>query len=1013
MPAHLICGAHLWYTKGVPSQPDGAHYPMPQRLIRTPDQRLRVFVSSTLQELAAERQAARAAIERLRLAPVMFELGARPHPAQELYRAYLEQSHIFVGIYWQKYGWVAPDMTISGLEDEYNLSGGKPKLIYIKSPAPNREPRLVEMLDRIKSDSISYKYFTTADELRETIEDDLAMVLSESFETPRPVETPTASVPVRRTNLTRPLTPLIGRECELAAVRELLLQDMVSLVTLVGLGGAGKTRLALQVGLDVLDHFADGAFFVDLANINDPALVPGLVASTLDLRETASNRALIDSLKEFLRNKRLLLILDNCEQVISAAPLIADLVQFCPPLKVLATSRTPLRVRIEHEFPLAPLEVPAQQLWHNLTALEQSAAIQLFLQRAREARPDFALTPGNASAIAEICARLDGLPLAIELAAARSKLLSPPMLLARLRHNSDVLKSTARDMPERQQTLRNTIKWSYDLLDGDSQRLFRRLSVFVSGWTIDMAETVCNGDGTLHDKVFDSLETLLNNSLIKAAEAAHGEPRFSMLQTVHEYAWQRLIESDEAAQVQRWHAESFLALAEQANLHVRTVSQREWFDRLEVEYDNLRAAHEWFNSQPDRIPHDLRLAGVMFLYWLSRGRWSEGRQWMDQTLQRPLPGGMSPQRAQVLNCAALLAVQQSDSIKAQACLNESIPYTRQVGDRLNLAYALSILALETELREGLSKARALYAESIALFRTLNDRWGLGFALYLDGSAAYWQGDYAAARADYEESIFAFRAVGDKWRAAGPLGRLGDLDFRQGHNAEARRLYTESLALFREANDKSGIATSLNPLGTITLTEGDLDLAAEYYRESMSVNQELGDKAGMAWSGFNLGIVAYRQGDFDQAESLLQRSLALLSDVGDDGGIAWVLQHKGYVACARGNFRGAAILLEMALDMAHRLDHVVTMAFCMPGFVCVAARDERPELAAQLLGIAEALRDRVAALGSASDLADYDRLLDEARRTMDAQVYAAEISAGRALPQAEAVDFVLRSFAEYN
>jgi predicted ATPase len=986
---------------------------MSQRLIRTPDQRLRVFVSSTLQELAVERQAARAAIEQLRLAPVMFELGARPHPAQELYRAYLDQSHVFVGIYWQKYGWVAPDMTISGLEDEYNLSGSKPKLIYVKSPAPDREPRLTEMLDRIKSDNISYKYFTAADELREAIENDLAMVLSESFETTRPSAGPVVSVPARRTNLTQPLTPLIGRERELAAVRELLLQNTASLVTLVGLGGAGKTRLALQIALDVLERFADGVFFVDLANVSDPNLVPGLLASTLDLRETASQRSLVDSLKNFLHDKQLLLVLDNCEQVISAAPLIADLVQFCPPLKVLATSRTPLRVRSEREYPLSPFAVPAQREWRDLTTLECNAAIQLFVERAREMRRDFALTAGNAPVIAEICARLDGLPLAIELAAARSKLLSPHMLLARLQHDHDVLKSTARDVPERQQTLHNTIKWSYDLLDGDSQRLFRRLAVFAGGWTIDMAETVCNGDGTLQDKVFNSLETLLDNSLIKSVEVTHVEPRFSMLQTVHEYAWQRLVESGEGMQVQRWHAESFLALAEEANLHVRTVNQREWLDRLETEYDNLRAAHEWFGSQPDRIPDDLRLAGVMFLFWFSRGRWTEGRQWIDQTLRHPLPGGMSPQRAQVLNCAAMLAALQSDSIKAQMFLNDSIPYTRQVDDRLNLAYALAIAGLAAGATDSLARVRSLYAESIGLFRALNDRWGLGFVLLLDGMAAYWQGDYAAVRATYEESIISFQAVGDKWRAAGPLGRLGDLAMRQGNIAEARRLYTESLALFREAKDKAGIASVLTPLGTLALKEGDRELAAAYYQESLSLNQELGDKQGIAWAYVSLGTVTSRQHDFDRAAGLLQRGLALLAEVGDDGDVPWVLQQRGYVDCARGNYRGAAIQFEMALDIAHRLNHTVTMAFCIPGLVGVAAHDNQPELAAQLLGIAEAQRDQVASIGSASDLDDYDRLLDEARNTVDVVACAASISEGRVLPQADAIDFVLRAFAEYN
>ena len=436
------------------------------------------------------------------------------------------------------------------------------------------------------------------------------------------------------------------------------------------------------------------------SSIWPPSAIPiacqRLLASTLDVRETAGSRSLFDSLKSYLSSKQMLLVLDNFEQVIAATPLIADLVQSCPALKLLATSRTPLHIRAERKFPLSPFSLPDQQQWHDLDALEHNAAIHLFVDRASVARPGFALTASSAPVIAEICARLDGLPLAIELAAARIKILSPHMLLDRLRQNRDVLKSTARDVPERQQTLHNTIKWSYDLLDGDAQKLFRRLAVFAGGWTLDLAETVCNGDGALQDKVFDSLETLLDNSLIKSIEAAHGEPRFSMLQTVHEYAWQRLLESGEAEHVQRWHAESFLALAEQANLHARTINQREWIDRLEAEYDNLRAAHEWFNAQPDRIPDDLRLAGVMFLFWFARGRWTEARQWIDQTLQRPLPGGMSPQRAQVLNCAALLAVQQSDSVKASACLNESIalhPASQVIGSTWLMH--LAILGLAT------------------------------------------------------------------------------------------------------------------------------------------------------------------------------------------------------------------------------------------------------------------------------------------------------------------------------
>ena len=295
------------------------------------------------------------------------------------------------------------------------------------------------------------------------------MVLSESFETTQPSEPPIVSAPTRRTNLTQPPTPLIGRERELAEVCALLSQDTVSLITLIGLGGAGKTRLAWQVALDQRDHFADGVFFVDLAAISDPDRVPGLLAATLDVRETAGSRSLFDSLKSYLSSKQMLLILDNFEQVIAASPLIADLVQSCPALKLLATSRTPLHIRAERKFPLPPFSPPDQQHWHDLDALEHNAAIQLFIDRANSARPGFTLTESSAPVIAEICARLDGLPLAIELAAARTKILAPHMLLDRLRQNRDVLKNAARDVPERQQTLHNTIKWSYDLLDDAAQ----------------------------------------------------------------------------------------------------------------------------------------------------------------------------------------------------------------------------------------------------------------------------------------------------------------------------------------------------------------------------------------------------------------------------------------------------------------------------------------------------------------------------------------------------------------
>ena len=331
----------------------------PRKVILTPDQRLRVFVSSTLQELAEERRAAREAIMKLRLAPVMFELGARPHPPRDLYRAYLDQSHIFIGIYWQNYGWVAPGETISGLEDEYRLSGDRPKLIYIKSPAPDREPRLAELLDRIRGDDrASYKSFSTCAELCELIENDLAMVLTERFEQVQRGEAAPAAAVTRASHVPRPPTPLVGRERELAAVKGMLARSDVGLLTLTGPGGTGKTRLAIQAALDLIDSFEHGVSFVALAPISDPKLVPTAIAQELDIREARDGRPILDNLKDNLRDKHALLVLDNFEQVVSAGPAIAELLEASPRLKVLVTSRTLLRVRGEQELPVMPLELP-------------------------------------------------------------------------------------------------------------------------------------------------------------------------------------------------------------------------------------------------------------------------------------------------------------------------------------------------------------------------------------------------------------------------------------------------------------------------------------------------------------------------------------------------------------------------------------------------------------------------------------------------------------------------------
>src|SRR5215472_14091662 len=456
------------------------------QVIRTPDQRVRVFVSSTLDELAPERAAAREAITELRLTPVLFESGARPYPPRELYRAYLEQSDIFVGLYWQRYGWVAPSMQVSGLEDEYQLAGEKPKLIYVKTPAPEREPRLQALLDRIRAeDTASYQKFATPDDLRDRLANDLAQLLTERFTSP-----PETAVPARPAPVPAPRSPLIDREQEVALVRNLLQRTDVGLVTLTGPGGVGKTRLAIEVAADLASQFADGTAFISLASLTDPELVEPTMARALQVSE-ANGQSIDERLREYLRPRELLLLLDNTEQLLAAAPLATQVLDAAPRLKLLVTSREPLRVRDERVVPVLPLALPDTDHLPDLDTLVRVPAVALFVERVREVQPAFALTADNAPAIAEICRRLDGLPLALELAAARSTVLSPEALLARLAHSLPLLTYGARDVPERQQTLRNTIAWSYDLLAESEQALFRRLAVFAGGFTLEAVQAIC------------------------------------------------------------------------------------------------------------------------------------------------------------------------------------------------------------------------------------------------------------------------------------------------------------------------------------------------------------------------------------------------------------------------------------------------------------------------------------------------------------------------------------------
>ena len=841
-------------------------------VIRTPDQRLRVFISSTLQELADERAAAREAVERLRLAPVLFELGARPHPPRDLYRAYLDQSHIFVGIYWQRYGWIAPGESISGLEDEYRLSGQRPKLIYIKTPAPDREPRLKELLDQIRQgDTASYKSFATAAELKKLLENDLALLLTEHFEGTQPV----APAATRPGNLPIPPTPLIGRQADVAAARDMLLHQNVDLLTFTGPGGTGKTRLALQVALEVQEHFPDGTHFIGLAPISDPDLVVSRVAQVMGARETSDGRPLLESLKDYLHHKNLLLLLDNFEQVIAAALVVVQLLEHCRQIRIVVTSRTPLRLRGEREYAVSPLALPPGHIsptsgndkggdWPS-----QFAAVELFVQRAREIKPGFVLTEQNAPIVVDICRRLDGLPLAIELAAARVKILSPQALLARLEHRLDVLTGGARDLPERQQTLRNTIDWSYDLLRPEVQALFRRLSVFVGGWTLEAAEAICNVDSDLGLDLMDELESLVDNSLLVPSTGPDTEQRFGMLATIREYALERLAECGEANTLRDRHAAFFLNFAETAAPHVTTGQRMTWLVALEIEHDNLRAALTWSRSGASDAELGLRLAGALDWFWFFRGYLNEGRAWLQGSLAQANDATRTPLRVKALAGAGGLAWAQGDYATARSLLEDSVALGREMGASSKdvLAQPLMLLGFVAVNQGRHESARALHSESLALSRASGDRWLQALTLSNLGDAMLMAGDAASARARFEESLALFRDLGDPWGRAIVLYAIGSMRLYQGDHATARASFEESASLCRSAGDRWGVARGLLGAASAALYEEDANQALTLFRESLDLEHEIGNTAGVVMSLAGLASVAAAQGDTDRAAQL--------------------------------------------------------------------------------------------------------------------------------------------------
>ncbi len=764
-------------------------------------------------------------------------------------------------------------------------------------------------------------------------------------------------------NLPFLLTPLIGREQQEQAIRSLLLRPEVRLLTLTGTAGIGKTRLAQKVATDLSEIFLHGVCQVQLAPLSDAELVVPTIAQTLGLRD-AEERSLFESLKAFLRDKHLLLLLDNFEQVIQAAPALVELLLACPSIKILVTSRAVLHVEGEYEFSIPPLSLPDPLHLPAKEELLQYGAVALFVQRAQMVQTNFVLSEDNAAALAQICIRLDGLPLALELAAARNKLLPPQALLGRLNHRLAVLTGGRQDAPSRQQTLRDTIRWSYDLLNAEEQRCFQRLAIFVGSWTLEAAEAVCSEASDLSRPAIDVVASLLDKSLLQQSDRGADEPRLLMLETIREYALERLADSGDLETTEQRHAMYYLALAEKSEPELFGHQQRAWIGRLTRDAENLRAALQW--SQTHQMNEQLlRLAGNLGHFWYMCGRFSEAMLWLETALREAGPDVAVSARIKALYIVALIAshLGQSDLLFVRA--RECLTLARQDGDGRGFVIASWPLVHHLLASGDMIGAQAQAEETLTFVQAhapAEDSWTLACALNAFGSVVLSQGDYTQAQHVYEHAIALFKEAGDLW------------------------LYGE-LHLF---------------LANVYWAQGDETKAQTFLKEGLAVHDQVGNAWVTGWFVSLFGEIALHQGDIPRARFLLEAGLKRHQQLGDQQGQALLYALLAQAAAWEHDYTVTRDLAVQSLEIARTVHDSRSLILCLEELADVVAGQGESDWAARLWGAAERYRE-----ASHAPLPQVERLsrarhIKQAQRLLGEQIFAERWAEGKNMTAEQAI-----------